>query len=395
MPMVEGAEVMPITKIPHKDTNSWGPDALAFYMRETGDMKILEEIVPYADSDKTATLYEHVCCGLQWLLNDRTARGLSRIGQGDWNDPLNMVGPEQRGESIWLTQALAYALDTWADVAARTGDAATQRKYLAEADACREALREHAWDGRWFCRAYTDAGRKIGGGDQLFLNAQSWALISGCADEAQCASMIDSVNAMLATSEGPMVVAPAFDGMVEDVGKLTLKTPGTGENGSVYCHAVTFWAYALFLRGHTEEAWSALRAILPRDEAAALTRVNQLPIYIPNFYRGTPCLGTAGRSSRSPNTGTAAWYYRTVLEGLFGIRAGWGVLTCEPQLPKEWGEASITRHWRGAEYRFEFKRVTTVEQPQIRDMDGNEVGRSISRIEPGEVAAFQVKLPVN
>ena len=397
MPMVEGAEIMPITTIPHKDTNVWGPDALDFYLRETGDWSLLDEAVPFAGSDKAATVFGHVCAGLDWLLRDRTARGLSRIGQGDWNDPLNMAGPEEKGESVWLTEALAYALDIWAGICERHGDAGDAARYRKEAEACRDALRVHAWDGQWYCRAFTDAGRKLGGADseagRIFLNAQSWAILSGGADGAQIDAMIDAVNEQLWTPAGPMSLAPAFDGMVEDVGKLTLKTPGTGENGSVYCHAVTFWAYALYRAGRTAEAWRALRVLLPRDEPEALARSGQLPIYIPNFYRGTGCGASAGRSSRAPNTGTSAWYYRTVIDGVFGLRAGFDGLEVAPNLPDNWSEARAIRRFRGATYTVTYRRDASVKSRRVL-VDGEAVTGPIPLRQAGSTVAIEVILPV-
>ncbi len=397
MPMVEGAAIMPITTIPHKDTNVWGPDALDFYLRETGDEALLHEAVPFSGGRKSATVYEHVGLGLDWLLGDRTARGLSRIGQGDWNDPFNMAGPKEKGESIWLTEALAYALDVWAGVSDRLGDGDRASRGRAEAEACREAVRRHAWDGRWYCRAFTDAGRKVGGADsdegRIFLNAQSWAILSGAADEAQIDSMVEAVEEFLWTPAGPMTLAPPFGGMVEDVGKLTLKTPGTGENGSVYCHAVTFWACALFRAGRSAEGWRALRVLLPRDTPEALARSGQLPIYIPNFYRGAACGTSAGRSSRSPNTGTSAWYYRTLVESVFGLRAGWDELEVAPSLPAAWPEATALRRWRGANYRVAFRRDPSLSETQVL-LDGHllKEGRVPQRPAGSEVA-LEVHLP--
>jgi cellobionic acid phosphorylase len=158
---------------------------------------------------------------------------------------------------------------------------------------------------------------------------------------------------------------------------------------------VTFWAYALFLRGYTQEGWTALRAILPRDAEKSLQRADQFPIYIPNFYRGTPCGRTAGQSSRSPNTGTAAWYYRTVIEGLFGIRAGWDGLTCKPQLPADWQQApvSVTRRWRGADYHFKFQAKSGLDQPVIHSADGSDVGQLIPQMAPGQSHEYQVISP--
>ncbi|HEY3417552.1 MAG TPA: hypothetical protein VGM23_11770, partial [Armatimonadota bacterium] len=133
------ATVSPINTIPHKDMNAWGAPVLHAYLGETGDFAILDEPIPFADDPAPVSLYEHINRGIDWLLNDRTERGLSRIGQGDWNDPLNMAGLEDKGESVWLSEALVYSLDQWAEVAEYRGDTKRAQRYRQEADACRQA----------------------------------------------------------------------------------------------------------------------------------------------------------------------------------------------------------------------------------------------------------------
>ncbi len=374
MPFAEGVRQIEINSIPHKDINSWGPGALTYYIYETGDESILDESVPFADKpDQSVSIYEHVCLGLNWLLNDRTDRGLCRIGQGDWNDPLNMAGVKEQGESIWLSEALALALDEWAPVCEKRGDSELASKYRYEADKLRDALNSYAWDGDWYVRGFTDEGRPFGSSKdtegRIFLNAQSWAIMCGAADSDRAHSCINAVEEMLSTPSGPMTLGPAFTQMREDIGKLTQKLPGWNENGSVYCHATTFFSYALYCAGESDKAWKVLRNLLCGSEHNPISRAGQLPIYIPNFYRGEACGRKAGLSSHSPNTGTAAWYYRTVVDKLFGLRAEEHGLRIDPQLPSQWKQAKAIRRWRGAVYEVQYQRSADVKEPVV-ELDG-------------------------
>jgi cellobionic acid phosphorylase len=353
-------EMIPIGAIPHRDSTVWGAMAVSFYLAETGDFGILDMAVPFADDPQPAPLFEHISRALEWSLRDRTRRGLCRLGEGDWDDPLNMAGYKGRGESVWLTEALAFALDNWAEVAGHRGLPRQAKRYRTQADACRRAINELAWKGRWYARGTTDDGRWFGTAKdaegRIFLNAQSWAILCGAATGERLRASMAAVRRHLATPCGPMTLAPAFSGMREDIGKITQKAPGTGENGSVYCHAATFYAFALFHARRAEEAFRVLRNLLPGTKANPIERSGQVPLYVPNYFRGTPAGATAGRSSHAPNTGTSAWYYRTAIAMLLGVRGELSGLRIDPQLPRAWKEAKVWRKWRGAEFDIRIRR---------------------------------------
>lgn len=381
----EGVRLTPINFIPHRDMNVWGPPVLHFYLRETGDLDLLEEVIPFRDDPRGATLYEHLCRGLDWLLRDRTRRGLSRIGEGDWNDPLNMAGYQGKGESVWLTEALAHALEVWAEVAEHRQDRRRASRYRKEAERSRRAVNRHAWDGRWYCRGTTDAGRKFGGRKdregKIYLNAQSWAVIGGVARGKRLASCLAAVNRYLATPSGPTLLFPAYTKMREDVGKITLKTPGLYENGSVYCHAAVFYAYALYMARRSEEAFQVLRGLLPGAGGNTLERAGQLPLYLPNFFRGPAAGKTAGRSSHHPGTGTCAWYYRTVIAMLLGLRGEFEGLRLDPQLPRGWQRASAWRKFRGAVFHVEIKKSRRARKTQVI-LDGQKLPDNLVPLQP-------------
>ena len=147
-------------------------------------------------------------------------------------------------------------------------------------------------------------------------------MLAEVATEDQVRRMIAAVERELETPWGPMVLAPAYTAMREDVGRLTQKHPGCAENGSVYNHAATFYLAALYRLGEADRAWDALRRMLPTGSDEECLRRGQLPVFVPNYYRGAAKQfpRTAGRSSQLFNTGAASWLYRIIVEDLFGLR---------------------------------------------------------------------------
>lgn len=393
LPMVPFAELMPITLIPHKDTNVWGPIALDVYIRETNDLEFLDVEIPYRDGS-TGSLTHHLENGLNWLLRERSPRGLSLIGQGDWNDPLNMAGPEGKGESIWLTEALAYSLEIWASVVERRGG--NPARWKAAAGECRDNVRKFAWDGEWYLRAVSDNGTLIGSKDNkagaIFLNAQSWAIMAGIPDEDKLRTMIRSVNKHLGTAIAPAVLGPSYPGMADHVGKLTLKSPGTGENGSIYSHAALFWSYALFRCGQPAEGWRILRNLVPGTADNSVESSGQVPLYIPNFYRGPASPDIYGVSSHSPNTGSAAWVYMTFVECVAGLKADGDRLLIQPNLPAGWNKISGERLFRGTRYAFTMERKAGLEKMEVR-LDGKDISGPVLWEQSDTVKVLEISLP--
>lgn len=374
----------------HRDKNVWGPLALQYYLAETGDFALLNERVGFKDKPaRTATIYRHVCLGMDWLLGDRTARGLNRLGEGDWCDPLNMAGIRMKGESVWLSQATIGALDAWADVAERiVGDTRTAARCRRQADALRKAVNRHAWDGGWYVAGFTDAGRAFGAADdaegKVWLNAQSWALIGGVAKGRRADQVRAAVRRHLSTPWGPTVLGPAYTSMREDLGRVTIKAPGTNENGGMYCHAAAFWAWAMYRSGRPDDAFDTLRAMLPgwkRGRAGlSIRQAGQLPLYIPNMLRGPDAGWTAGQSSHYPGTGTASWFYRLAVGQLLGVRAEPDGLRIDPQLPSHWRVARVWRTFRGAEYAIVIRRRRGA-RLTVR-LDGTELRGNLVPLQP-------------
>lgn len=369
LPMAEGVRPAPINTIPHRDMNAWGPPALYMYVTETGDMAILDEQVGFPDGGEGTSLYEHICLGLDWMLADRTLRGLSHIGEGDWCDPLNMAGHELRGESVMLTENLAYALALWARVSRRRGDSARAERYAAEASDCRRAINSNAWDENWYIRGTTDAGEAFGSAanreGRIWLNPQSWAIICGAAEGERMEACLASVEKHLSSPSGPITNWPPYRGMRETIGKITLKNAGVEEHAAVYNHSAVWLALAYLVADKVDRGWKVLRTILTGTKGNTIARSGQLPLYVPNYYRGPSVGESAGQSSHRPGTGTVAWFYRVAVGHLLGVTAEFDGLRIDPRLPMKWKRAKVVRRFRGAQYDIEIKRSRQVEGIEV------------------------------
>ncbi|MDZ7871068.1 MAG: NdvB protein [Rheinheimera sp.] len=403
------AQLKYINQVPHTDQCVWLPLFLRAYLDETNDWSVLDEQVGYKESTAGATsVREHLHRAMAWLWQKKDHRGLSYIEQGDWCDPMNMVGYKGRGVSGWLSLAAAYALNTWAELIETQGqtqnptqsEAALADDYRAKATAFNQAVNQYLWDGQWYGRGITDDDVVFGVSKdhegRIYLNPQSWALLSGAASPAQQQALLQAVDAQLHTPYGVQMLAPAYTAMRDDVGRVTQKFPGSAENGSVYNHAAAFYLYALYQIGDAERAFQVLRQMLPSDDEADQRQRGQLPVFLPNYYRGaySQYPRTAGRSSQLFNTGTVHWLYRCLIEHLFGLKGEGTGLRIAPQLPAHWSEATVTRRFRGAVIELQLCRQAGIMAPQYFLGQTRLAENLLTDIQPGQIYRLSILLPL-
>lgn len=367
------AELKYINKIPHTDHCVWLPITLRTYLDETNDFEILTEQLAFADQSCTQSVYQHICLAMDYLLEQRDARGLHYIQQGDWCDPMNMVGYKGKGVSGWLTMATSYALSEWAKICEHVGHKQTAERYRQSSEFCNQAINQNLWQGDWFARGITDDGKLFGVREdaegRIFLNAQSWAILCRAASTSQQHNMIREIEAQLETPYGVTMLAPAYTNMREDIGRVTQKFPGTAENGSVYNHAAAFYIYALYQETQqSDRAFKLLRQMIPGASENDLKQRGQMPVFIPNYYRGAfyQYPRTAGRSSQLFNTGTVHWFYRSIVDGLFGVRGVPQGLLVNPKLPSHWPNAKLRRTFRGTKFNIKIVRSATQKTTNLR-----------------------------
>jgi cellobionic acid phosphorylase len=394
------AEIKYINLIPHSDHCVWLPICLKVYLDETNDLGILQEKIAFADDSRLSTVAEHVELALDYLLNATDERGLSFIEQGDWCDPLNMVGHKGKGVSSWLSLASAYALQQWCHIKENYDPSQDGKlaEYQYAAQALNYAVNKHLWDGNWYARGITDDNKCFGIADdeqgRIFLNPQSWAMLSGAADQINIAKLLHEIDQQLLTPFGPMMLAPSYTKMREDVGRLTQKYPGTAENGSVYNHASAFYAFSLFKIGQADKALAIIQQMLSSENDVLIRQ--QLPGFIPNYYRGAyqQFPNMAGRSSQLFNTGTVAWVYRCIIEELCGLKGEAGSLIVAPKMPSHWQKMTVKRQFLKADFIVNIYRDATVKK-QVTIIDGKPASANkVENIQAGKSYCLDVLLPL-
>lgn len=358
-----------INQVPHSDHAIWIPLCLQVYLNETADIGFLKMRLPWADDNTEDTVWQHIQRAMQSLEKNLDSRGLSLIHQGDWCDPMNMVGHKGFGVSAWLSMATSWSFQQWADICKQSGYPKEASYWREKALQLNHRINEYFWDGNWFARGITDAGRVFGShADQqgkIYLNPQSWGMLCGVASHEQKQKLQQAITHELHSEYGITMLAPAYTKMQEDIGRLTQKFPGVAENGSIYCHAVAFYIYALWQDNQADAAFDVLSELISNEDSCL--RHGQLPNFIPNYYRGAPEQHPehCGRSSRLFNTGTIAWVMRTIIEEMSGLKGVPEGLHINPKLPTSWQHFSASRNFRGKRVQIDVVRDVDALQKQI------------------------------
>ncbi|MCG3128979.1 MAG: Cellobiose phosphorylase [Phycisphaerae bacterium] len=351
-PLTEQGHVTKMT-----DDLLWLAFVAANYLKETGDLTILRDEAPFIDDPKPAPLSEHVRRAFERVFRRSSPRGIPCIGAGDWNDGLNAVGLEERGESFWLAHFLAGLLADWAEIHRRCGALEEAGEFTRRRVALIAAINEHGWDGQWYMRATLDDGRKLGSREnrvgRVFLNAQTWAILNDVAPPDRAAQCLAAVREHLVSPAGALLLAPAFDRPIREIGYITRYAPGLRENGGVYTHAAT-WAIAAACKMRDRElVGRLLTAINPalKDPEKYWAE----PYVLPGNVDG-PDSPHHGRAGWTWYTGSAAWLHRVVTHWVLGVRPEWDGLRIDPCLPPEWPRAAIIRPYRGNAYHVRIER---------------------------------------
>lgn len=349
----------PIDEKPYSDSALWLVFTLTAYLKETGDFGLLDEKISYYDTG-TGTVLQHIERALDFLENNKGVHGLCLIKFGDWNDSLTTVGKDGRGESVWLSEAYAEAMLHMADLSGFLEDDGKKRDYLLRYDRMKEAINNHAWDGGWYVRCFDDNGRPVGSKEneqgKIFLEAQTWALISGIADPQRASEVIAACDEQLRTELGYALLAPTFTRRDDNVGRISCLEPGVCENGTVYSHANAWMILGLLRNRRPDKAFETLRRIMPGYVRGEDDPKNNCPPYMfANCYYGADHRNNKMQMEFTWITGSLAWYNHLLLNYLLGARAEYEGLRIDPCIPPEWEQCEVERYYRGTVYHITIK----------------------------------------
>ena len=348
----------------YQDSPVWIPDTLVRYLKESGDMGFVDEVIPFLDPQtntisqtEKGTVYEHAARGLKSIYGNTGFHGLCRIGYGDWNDALSRIGGE-KGVSVWLSCACVYACRIMADLAEFLGKSADAAAFREVADDLTVKINAHAWDGQWYIYAINRDGLPIGSHanteGRIHLNVNTWAIFSGVAAAAgREAQVWQAIEEQLATPIGHVLLAPPYTlASRADVGRIADAVPGQFENGSMYTHGESFYLYAL-VRGGRSDRWYQE---LPKTMTSQLIPdITTGPPHQQSNYAAGPAHIGYGQNPFSNFTGSLAWYRKGV-EAVCGVIADFAGLVIAPRPPKAWNSYRVTKLFRGCRANVELKR---------------------------------------
>jgi len=356
------------------DDYLWLPLATCRYVLGTGDSAILQEQVQFLDgrvvnpgedsyydlpqrSAHSASLYQHCVRAIHRGLRFG-AHGLPLMGSGDWNDGMNLVGLQGKGESVWLGFFLYQVLTQFATLARQANDAPFAERCELEAARLRLNIEEHGWDGGWYRRAYFDDGTPLGSSSnaecQIDSIAQSWSVLSGAAQPGRSRLAMNALDRRLVRRDHALVqlLDPPFDKSVLDPGYIRGYVPGVRENGGQYTHAAIWASMAFAAQGDAARAWELLGMINPLQHGASpagTARYKVEPYVVAaDVYAVAP---HTGRGGWTWYTGSAGWMYRLITESLLGLRVTADRMRFAPCLPADWQEFRLRYRFRKTTYR--------------------------------------------
>ncbi|MCB9799835.1 MAG: glycosyl transferase family 36 [Candidatus Omnitrophica bacterium] len=333
------------------------------YLDETNDQSILNVVVPFLPDPKTkkvtkGTLYDHCLRSIDKVLTRFSKRGLPLIGECDWNDGLSHVGVHWKGESIWLAHFLYGIMDRMVPVMEKRGDKKKAKQYRLKADKLKKTINRLAWDGGWYWRATKDSGEIMGSKKckkaKIFLNAQTWAVITGSATPERAKQSMAAAKKYLYQQYGPLLFTPGFDKTDATVGYITRYAPSVRENGGLYTHAGTWAVQAEAILGNNQDAYDVYKSFNPivRGEDPDLYCAE--PYVTPGNVDG-PDSPKFGRGGWTWYSGSGAWYAVVVFNWILGVRPVSEGLLIDPVIPQDWSGFKIKRLFRKATYQIEVK----------------------------------------
>lgn len=395
----------------------WLPFITAQYVRVTNDASILDEIIPFIKGDllkpdqheiyfipevseESASLLEHCRRALNKGITEGP-HGLPLIGGGDWNDGMNRVGIEGKGESVWLAWFLIHVMNDFADLLSITKQEGSAEGFRTQAKRLASVIEQHAWDGKWYRRAYFDDGTPLGSQsnleDTIDSLPQSWAVISGAADPERAAIAMQSVEEHLINRDEGLVLLlkPPFNNSMPDPGYIKGYPTGVRENGAQYTHGSLWVPMAFARQGEGDKAVSLLQMMHPLSHAKTIQKAHKFkvePFVVAADIYALP--GQMGRGGWTWYTGSAGWMYRIWIEEVFGFKLRGNILSLHPVLPKTWEITTIHYKFKGTTYQITIENPNHLAKSSLQiELDGTILEKNeIGLIDDGKTHTIKVRL---
>lgn len=340
----------------YSDDHLWIVLAVTAYLKETGDMAFLDEVIPFYEKDgqerplESGTVLVHLQRALAFTQQDVGKHGLPLAGFADWNDTVNLP---KGAESLFTANLYGKALQEMIALQQYRGEETDASHYQSWYDEMAARVNEHAWDGDWYVRYFEADGSPLGSrhneNGQIFTNAQSWSVLSGFASPTRARAALDSVYTRLNTRHGIKLSTPGFNGFDPAKGGVTTYSPGAKENGGIFLHANPWVIIAETMMGNGDRAYQYYQQINPAAKNDHIDEFECEPYVYPQNILGDehPQFGLARNSWL---TGTASWTYQAGTQYILGIRPTYNGLQIDPCIPADWEGYTAVREYRGVRY---------------------------------------------
>lgn len=369
-------QYQPLTKKGNSDIGSgfnddplWLIFSTVAYIKETGDFSILDEEVPFNDSDEKFSLMDHLRCSINFTIKNRGPNGLPLIGRADWNDCLNLncfsETPDEpfqtTGNKNGRVAESVFIAGMFVCIAPEYSKLCIKLNLTDEAEYINEEIRKmedavirKGWDGEWFLRAYDDSGKPVGTNKsdegKIFIESQGICSMAKIGlKEGYVKKALDSVNKYLSTKHGIKLNYPAFTEYKKELGEITSYPPGYKENAGIFCHNNPWIIIGETVLKRGDKAFEYYKKITPayREEISEIHKTE--PYVYAQMIAGDDAVNH-GEAKNSWLTGAASWTYVAAVQFILGIRADYDGLIIEPVLPPEIKNAEVLRIFRGIEY---------------------------------------------
>lgn len=338
------------------DDHLWIVLAVCNYLKETGNLSFLDEVIPFYDKNRSVdvrekgTVLDHLQRALAFTKSNIGRHGLPLLGFADWNDTVNLPG---MAESVFIACQYGRALLEMIELMRYLGRESDARNYNNDHAAMKSIFNATCWDGEWYVRYFEESGAPIGSHQnemgQIYVNAQSWSILGGFATPERAETCLESVNRKLNTRFGIKLSTPGYDHFDPKYGGISTYPPGAKENGGIFLHANPWVMIAETMLGHGDRAFQYYQQINPATRNDDIHRFECEPYVYPQNILGDehPQFGLGRNSWLS---GTSSWTYQAATQYICGIRPTYDGLLVDPCIPAMWSSMRIVRKFRNSTY---------------------------------------------